>query len=106
MIISIDRSPLWMAQRGGTQQLSRLLEALFRSRRWQGPVEQLEVLVLAHALECSEATIEQYSAAFCESRLAAREGGTASSPRPRTGSARLLRMTPRIPPPYSPTSPD
>ena len=63
MIISIDRSPLWRAQRTSKEDLSQHLEALFRSRRGRRPFAALEVLLLADALECSEEIIEQHFAA-------------------------------------------
>lgn len=62
MIISIDRSPLWRARPAGKEELSRLLEALFGSRPAPRPASGFEVFLLADALECSEADIEQHSA--------------------------------------------
>ena len=62
MIISIDQSPLWRAQRAGKEELSQLQEALFRSGRGRRPASGLEVVFLADALGCPEEAIAQHSA--------------------------------------------
>jgi hypothetical protein len=86
MIIAIDQSPLWRAPRA-QEDLSRLLEPLFRSRRGRRPASALEVFLLACALECSEAAIGRHFAAR------------------RIGGARLRLLAPKLPPAYSPTMP-
>ncbi|MBZ5622980.1 MAG: hypothetical protein LAQ69_30235 [Acidobacteriia bacterium] len=93
MIIAIDQSPLWRAQHAGKEDLSRLLEALFRSRRGLRPPAHLEIVLLARALECSEATIEQQ---YAQSRIpklpAGCAGDTIATPARGCGSTGLLLM--------------
>jgi hypothetical protein len=62
MIISIDQSPRWKALHAVPDDLSQILEALFRSRRGRRRASRLEVILLARVLECPEAIIERYFA--------------------------------------------
>jgi hypothetical protein len=93
MIISIDQSPLWRPQLAGREELSQLLDALFRAGLGRRPASRLEVLYLSHALDCSEEEIEAYA------------GVPAATGRTPRGAARLLRMQPRVRHSYSPTKP-
>ncbi len=97
MVIPIDQSPRWRAKHAFEDDLARILEALFRCRRGRRPASGLEVLILADALECSEATIGQYFAALHK--------GVKSTPAGSTGSLGLLLVAPRTRPAYSPTKP-
>jgi hypothetical protein len=64
MIVAIDQSPLWTARHSRPEDLARLLEALFHSRRGRRPASRLEVFLLSRALECSEAAIGQHFSAL------------------------------------------
>jgi hypothetical protein len=107
MIISIDRSPLWRPHLAGKEELSQILEAFFRSRPMRRPASDLEVRVLADALECPEADIEQYFAQPRKQRGPAdpaRDSGSSCSTR--SGDrTRLQLMQPKVPPSYSTTKP-
>lgn len=107
MIISIDQSPLWRAQRAGKEELSQLLEALFRSRPRRRPASGLEVLFLARALECSEAAIERHSAQPRRARVPAESAGdsVATCSTRGSGGRGLLLMQSRVQQSYSPTKP-
>ena len=107
MIIPIDRSPLWRVQRTSNEDLNRLLEALFRGRRGRRPASGLEILLLASALECSEATIGQHRDVSRKPKVPAACAGESISTGPTGDSStpRLLRMQAKVPQPYSPTKP-
>lgn len=101
MVIPIDQSPRWRTQHAFDDDLDRILEALFRGRRGRRPVSGLEVLILADALECSEATIGRHFATWRQPAKYA-TGATSAGP---TGGLRLLLIRPRIQRAYSPTKP-
>jgi len=75
MIISIEQSPIWRAQRAGNEELSKLLEELFRSSPERRPASGLEVLLLADAFECSEATIQEHSIQSSNTTVPAESAG-------------------------------
>jgi hypothetical protein len=102
MIISIDESQRWRARSPGENELSRLLEALFRFHPARRPASRLEVIFLAIALECPEAAIEQHLAQSCKSTTPTGDQVATCAVR---GSTRLLFMPKRAPQSYSPTKP-
>ena len=97
MIICIDRSPSWRAQRVFESELSTILEALFRFRRGRAPASVLDALLLARVLDCSETAIWQHLARSRERAPAGAAGGSRGAP--------LLPIPTGIPRAYSPTKP-